>query len=100
LPETYAEWIKHWYELFPLTYDNKVLCQYSRYFHKTVLGILFDKCSGDEAFKNILQFGFDKRNGCVNYEGSTIGAHCHEAAYDAHMTGLVFGMVVKRKEID
>jgi poly(A)-specific ribonuclease len=54
LPATYTEWIKEWNQLFPLTYDNKVLCQYSRYFHKTVLDILFSKCVNDESFKNVL----------------------------------------------
>ena len=27
-------------------------------------------------------------------------SHYHEAAYDAHMTGVVFGHILKLKEID
>ena len=100
LPPTYAEFIKEWYRLFPFTYDNKVLTQNSRHFFKTQLGLLYEKCTTDETYKSMLKFGFDVRNGCGNYNGTDLLSHYHEAAYDAYMTGLVFAMVLKRKELD
>lgn len=43
---------------------------------------------------------FDLKNGFKNYEGTTLLSHYHEAAYDAYMTGVAFGHVLKIKEID
>lgn len=77
-----------------------MLCQNSRHFFKTTLGILYEKCTTDENYKNMLKFNFDRRNECTNYDGTDLLSHYHEAAYDAHMTGLVFACVIKRKELD
>lgn len=69
-------------------------------FHKTSLGEVFDKCSNDDKFKHNLKFRFDIKNGFVNYEGSGMLSHYHEAAYDAHMTGFAFAHTLKLKELD
>ena len=45
-------------------------------------------------------FQFDLKNGFVNYHGSELLSHYHEAAYDAYMTGYVFARILKYKEID
>jgi hypothetical protein len=68
LPETYAEFITIWYNLFPLTYDTKVLCNSSKHFFKTSLGIVYEKCTSEE-YKSLLKFGFDLKNGLTNYDG-------------------------------
>lgn len=99
LPDTYEEFIKDWNEKFPLTFDNKVLAHNCKVFFKTVLGELFEKVTNDDRFKKNLQFKFDLKNGFVNYEGTGMLSHYHEAAYDAHMTGVVFGHILKFIEI-
>jgi poly(A)-specific ribonuclease len=100
LPDTYDEFIKDWHEKFPATYDNKVLCQNSRHFFKTALGVVYEKCTTDENYKSLLKFSFDLKHGCTNYNGQELLSHYHEAAYDAHMTGVAFACVLKRKELD
>lgn len=69
-------------------------------FFKTSLGELFDKCTNEDKFKQNLKFRFDTKNGFTNYEGTEMLSHYHEAAYDAHMTGVVFGHILKFKEIE
>ena len=54
----------------------------------------------DDRYKKNLRFRFDLKNGFVNYEGTGMLSHYHEAAYDAHMTGVVFGHILKLKEMD
>lgn len=72
----------------------------SKVFFKTSLGELFDKCTNEDKFKQNLRFRFDTKNGFTNYEGTEMLSHYHEAAYDAHMTGVVFGHILKLKEIE
>jgi len=100
LPETYAEFIKDWNEKFPHTFDNKVLAFQSKSFYRTSLGEVYDKCSNDDKFKHNLKFKFDSKNKFTSYEGTELLSHYHEAAYDAHMTGMAFAHVLKIKEID
>ena len=100
LPPTYAEFIAKWHECFPWTYDNKVLCFKSGQFSRTSLGEIYEKCQGDPRIKSNLNFVFDLVKGCDNYEGAKALSHYHEAAYDAHMTGLTFAHVVRLFEID
>lgn len=100
LPETYLEFITEWNKLFPYTFDNKVLAYNSKVFFKTSLGEVFDRCLNDEKFKYNLRFKYDLRNGFTNYEGSAMLSHYHEAAYDAHMTGVAWAHILKLKEID
>lgn len=69
-------------------------------FYKNSLGDLYDKCSNDDKFKNNLKFKFDLKRGFGNYEGAAALSHYHEAAYDAYMTGLAMGHILKLKEID
>ena len=40
------------------------------------------------------------KNGCGNYDGTNLLSHYHEAAYDSHMTGVVFAHIIKFKEIE
>ena len=47
LPDTYEEFITHWNQLFPLTFDTKVLAFNSRAFFKTALGEVYEKCTED-----------------------------------------------------
>lgn len=94
------EFAKSWNEKFPKTYDTKVLAFNSKHFFKTSLGQIFEKCGADEKCKNNIKFRFDLHNGFSNYEGTLLLSHYHEAAYDAFMTGVAFGHVLKIKEID
>lgn len=100
LPDTFSQFVEDWNAKFPNTFDNKVLAFNSRAFYKTGLGELFEKVTTDDKFKKNLKFKFDLKNGCVNYDGTAMLSHYHEAAYDAHMTGVVFGHILKFKEID
>lgn len=100
LPDTYTEFIKEWNTCFPHTYDNKVLAFHSKNFYKTGLGDLYEKVTNDDKFKKNLKFNYDVKNGCSNYEGTAALSHYHEAAYDAHMTGVVFGHILKIKQLD
>jgi hypothetical protein len=47
-----------------------------------------------------LQFEFDRENGFVNYQDASVADCYHEAAFDAMMTGYVFGKILKYMEID
>lgn len=100
MPDTYTKFVDEWHEKFPNTFDNKVLAFNSKAFFKTGLGDLFDKVTNDDKYKKNLKFKFDVKNGCSNYDGTSMLSHYHEAAYDAHMTGVVFGHILKLKEFD
>ena len=100
LPDTFAEFSKDWNSKFPHTYDNKVYAKNCKLFYRTSLGELYDKCTNDEKLKHNLKFRFDVFNGFGNYEGTALLSHYHEAAYDAHMTGLVFAHTLKFKEME
>ena len=98
LPNTYEDFTKEWHEIFPATFDTKVLSFKSDYFGKTILGKIFEKCQGDKRLKDILAMDFG--SGFDNYRGSELLSHYHEAAYDAYMTGYAFAKILKYKEID
>ena len=100
LPETYADFVAEWFKLFPSTFDTKVCSFKADYFGKTILGKIFEKCQGDKRLKDIIHFNFDIKNGFINYHGSELLSHYHEAAYDAYMTGYSFCKILKYKEID
>jgi len=61
---------------------------------------VYEKCTNDDKFKSNLRWRFDTKNHCSNYEGQALLSHYHEAAYDAHMTGVVFMHVLKHKEME
>ena len=100
LPETYEEFITHWNKLFPRTFDTKVLAHNSKAFFKTALGEVYGKCTSEEKFKSNIKVRFDSKNDCTNYEGTGLLSHYHEAAYDAHMTGVAFMHILKYKQIE
>ena len=100
LPDTYEEFIAQWNKAFPRTFDTKVLAFNSKAFFKTGLGEVYNKCTTDEKFKSNLKFRFDSKNACTNYEGTELLSHYHEAAYDAHMTGVAFMHILKYKEME
>lgn len=100
LPDTYVDFATEWHKRFPHTYDTKVLAFNSKHFFKTSLGQVYEKCTADEKHKHNCKFKFDLKNGFGNYEGAALLSHYHEAAYDAYMTGVAFGHVLKAKEID
>jgi hypothetical protein len=97
LPDTFDEFRTEWLKYFPNTFDNKVLAYQCGQFGRTSLGDLFDKCTNDAKFKDLCLFRFDTVNGCCNYEGTQMLSHYHEAAYDAHMTGVVFQTILQMK---
>lgn len=100
LPDTYEQFIEEWYHDFPATYDTKILSFKADYFGKTILGKVFEKCENDKRLKDVLKFQFDLKNGFTSYEGEEALSRCHEAAYDAYMTGYAFAKIVKYKQID
>lgn len=61
---------------------------------------MYEKCTSDDKFKSNLRWKFDTKNHCSNYEGQALLSHYHEAAYDAHMTGIAFMHILKYKEIE
>jgi hypothetical protein len=95
LPNSYTDFIREWNSKFPTTFDSKVLAFKSMAFYRTSLGDVFDKCTNDDKFKKMLKFQFDLKGGCVNYDGTAMLSHYHEAAYDAHMTGVSFAQIMK-----
>jgi len=100
LPETYLQFSQQWHERFPYTYDTKVLAYNSKAFYNTSLGQVYEKCVNDDKFKSNLRWRFDLSNQFTNYEGQALLSHYHEAAYDAHMTGVVFMHILKHKEME
>jgi hypothetical protein len=72
----------------------------SKSFYRTSLGEVYDKVTNDDKFKHNIKFKFDTHNGFSNYDGQELLSHYHEAAYDAHMTGVAFAHVIKLKEIE
>jgi len=77
-----------------------VLAYNSKAFYNTSLGQVYEKCINDDKFKNNLRCRFDTKNQCSNYDGRALLSHYHEAAYDAHMTGVAFAHILKHKEIE
>lgn len=100
LPDTFYEFTVKWHELFPHTLDTKVLAFHSKAFYNTGLGALYEKVTTDEKFKNNLRFRFDTFHNFTRYDGSNILQYYHEAAYDAHMTGVVFAHILKHQEAE
>lgn len=100
LPETYLQFAQEWNSRFPYTYDTKVLAYNSKAFYNTSLGQVYEKCTEDDKFKSNLRCKYDTKNQCSNYAGQALLSHYHEAAYDAHMTGVVFAHILKHKEIE
>jgi poly(A)-specific ribonuclease len=99
LPPTYNDFIKEWITCFPSLYDTKVLATSAQYFGKTGLGNVFEKCVNDYKIQHKLRIGFDTSNKhFLNYQGSGLDSHAHEAAYDAYMTGYCFANIIKYKE--
>jgi poly(A)-specific ribonuclease len=96
LPATYVEFITEWNRLFPHTYDSKVIAERSKYFGRTILNVVYEKTQKDDAFNLPLSFAFDSQ--FTMYDGNK--KKCHEAAFDAYMTGVVFAKTLKRKEVD
>lgn len=100
LPPTFKEFSEAWNRVIPNIFDTKVLSSKSEYFGKTILSKVFEKSQHDKKMKDILHFRFDLENGFINYEGTELLSHYHEAAYDAYMTGYVYAKILKFKEID
>lgn len=86
--------------MFPHCYDTKVLSHAAEYFGRTDLGKVYEKCINDPKLKTQFRINFDVANGFVNYENAGLLAHYHEAAYDAHMTGVSFANIVKFREVE
>ena len=58
---------------------------------------MYPRCNNEDKFKNNISWKFDAKNDNFNqYKGNE---HSHEAAFDAHMTGVIFMHVLKLKEI-
>ena len=72
----------------------------SKAFYNTSLGQVHEKCTEDDKFKSNLRCKFDNKNHCGKYSDQGPLSHYHEAAYDAHMTGVVFAHILKHKEIE
>ena len=100
MPDTFQEFISDWNKKFPLHFDTKLLATNSKVFFKTSLGEVYEKCTSDGKFKENIKCAFDVKNGFVNYDGTGLLSHYHEAAYDAHMTGVAFMHILKFKEIE
>ena len=77
-----------------------MLAYNSKAFYNTSLGQVYEKCTEDDKFKSNLRWKYDTKNLCSNYAGQALLSHYHEAAYDAHMTGVVFMHILKHKEIE
>lgn len=99
LPDTYEEFNKAWYDSFPFVYDTKVLSFNSKMFGNTALGRIYEKCTTEEQLKSVLNYAFDSKNKLTNYQGTDLLSHYHEAAYDAYMTGVCYGTIMKYAEI-
>ena len=100
LPDTYKGFAQKWHDIFPHSYDTKNLATKADYFNRTVLGNLYEKVKADKRLAGILGFEFDSENGFTNYMGAGLLEHYHEAAYDAYMTGVVFGKILKYRQVE
>ena len=100
LPDNYEEYLCKWNSLFPRTFDTKVLAFNSKSFFKTSLGEVYEKCTKDAKFMHNIKCKFDTKNGFVNYDGTELLSHYHEAAYDSHMTAVAFMHILKYKELE
>ena len=68
-------------------FDSKMLTS-------TDLGGLYTKVFSHKSLKNLLKFEFE-----VGFEWYKDTSMCHEAGYDAYMTGVVFTILMKYREI-
>jgi len=60
------------------------------------LGGLYLKCTNHKSLKNLLKFEFADK--FTRYAGKG-DEMCHEAGYDAYMTGVVFLILMKYREV-
>jgi TusA-related sulfurtransferase len=94
LPDSIAEFKELWRSNFPFTFDTKHISWKIAHFPQTSLGAVFKSWIEGKKFKDMaiirFQAGFDK------YKKET---KCHEAGYDAYMTGYVFAILWKYQEI-
>ena len=70
----------------------------SKHFFPSGLGEIYQKCLTNEKYKDNIRVDFDLQGGFVRYHGQHMTFY-HEAAYDAHMTGVAFVHALKIMEM-
>lgn len=94
LPDTYKEFKEKWTAEFPLTFDTKHICGKYGNFANSGLEFVYKQWVENKKFQDMLTIKFE--HGFDNYKKET---KCHEAGYDAHMTGYIFTLLCKYQEI-
>jgi len=94
LPKNFNGFRDKWRDAFPFTFDTKYISWKIVKFPKSDLGNVYKFCTEGPKYKEMVSVkfhpGFDK------YKKET---KCHEAGYDAHMTGWVFATLCKFQEV-
>ena len=92
LPKTFMDFASEWRKCFPATYDTKVIALNSnlKLFRRTDLESLYKICSKDETLQKEIK---------CKMANEELGEKCHDAGFDAYMTGIIYMVMTKHKEL-
>lgn len=94
LPDTFKEFKHKWVMEFPFTFDTKYIsCKVAK-FPNSALNTVYKSWIEGPKYKDMVNIKF--HDDFDRYKKET---KCHEAGYDAHMTGWVFAILCKSQEI-
>ena len=99
LPNNFIEFTRRWKEIFPKTYDTKVLALQGNNTVKTELNALYGLSTTSKKFCNNLEFSYDVSKDKKFGIYAQRGGQSHDAGFDAYMTGVVFACHAKFIEI-
>ncbi|CAG9333664.1 unnamed protein product [Blepharisma stoltei] len=89
LPDTFLQFKRDIFNLFPVIYDTKYFIRHffsrEKFISKTKLESLYRYCYERKQLKDLVKVNFD--DSFIDYLGE---GKEHEAGYDAYMTGVVF----------
>ena len=95
LPDTFKEFKDKWTKVFKSTYDTKYISSTIPKMVNSSLGQVYKTWCEGLKYKELTNIKF--KDGFDRYKKET---KCHEAGYDAHMTGHIFATLCKYREVE
>lgn len=81
--------------MFPMIYDTKILSYTSKYFGKTDLAMIFQKCTRDYKMTGLVEVSIEKNRSFFKNQVKCNLSNLHIAAIDAYQTGFSFLHILK-----